>query len=58
MAHPDAVAYGKLYPEFWVALPIDGQPASMGNATQIGFLAPIKKAVHAIFHEQLAKSSI
>ena len=50
MEHPGAVAYGKLYPEFWVQIPIDGQPASIGNGTHIGFIAPTKEAVHA-FHE-------
>lgn len=50
MEHPGAVAYGKLYPEFWVQTPIDGQPASTGNGTHFGFVAASKEAVHA-FHE-------
>lgn len=50
MEHPDAVAYGKQYPEFWVQTPINGQPATIGNGTHIGFIAPTKEAVHA-FHE-------
>lgn len=50
MEHPGAVAYGKLYPEFWVQTPIDGYPASIGNGTHFGFVAASKEAVHA-FHE-------
>lgn len=45
MQHPSTVAYGKLYPEFWVQAPIDGEPASVGNGTQVGFLAPTQQAV-------------
>ena len=37
MEHPDAVAYGKQYPEFWVQVPINGKPASVGNGFHIGF---------------------
>jgi catechol 2,3-dioxygenase-like lactoylglutathione lyase family enzyme len=40
MQHPGAAAYGKLYPEFWVQTPIDGNPAWLGNGTHVGFLAP------------------
>ena len=50
MAHPGAVAYGKMFPEFWVQTPIDGGTASVGNGTHIGFIAPSKAAV-AAFHE-------
>ncbi len=50
MEHPEAIAYGKAFPEFWVQTPIDGQPSSVGNGGHIGFIAPSKEAVHA-FHE-------
>jgi catechol 2,3-dioxygenase-like lactoylglutathione lyase family enzyme len=40
--HPGAVAYGRAYPEFWVQLPIDGKPASVGNGTHFGFFAGSK----------------
>ncbi|HZW14005.1 MAG TPA: VOC family protein [Noviherbaspirillum sp.] len=50
MEHTGAVAYGKLYPEFWVQTPIDGKAASVGNGTHFGFVAVSKEAVHA-FHE-------
>jgi catechol 2,3-dioxygenase-like lactoylglutathione lyase family enzyme len=54
MNHLDAVAYGKQYPEFWVNAPIDGQPATVGNGTHIGFIAPTKAAVHAFYAAALA----
>jgi len=54
MAHPGAVAYGKHYPEFWVQTPINGAPASIGNGTHFGFVAPDKQAVHAFYEAALA----
>jgi catechol 2,3-dioxygenase-like lactoylglutathione lyase family enzyme len=53
MEHPGAVAYGRLYPEFWVQTPIDGRPASIGNGTHFGFVAPTKEAVHAFYDAAL-----
>jgi catechol 2,3-dioxygenase-like lactoylglutathione lyase family enzyme len=50
MEFPFGVAYGKQFPEFWVQLPIDGKPASVGNGTHVCFIAQSKEAVHA-FHE-------
>ena len=50
MEHPGAVAYGKLFPEFWIQSPIDGSAAGIGNGTHVGFIAPSKDAVLA-FHE-------
>ena len=50
MEYPFGVAYGKQFPEFWVQLPIDGKPASVGNGTHVCFIAQSKEAVHA-FHE-------
>ncbi len=47
--HPGAVAYGKLFPEFWVQLPFDEGIASVGNGTHVAFIAPSKDAVDA-FH--------
>lgn len=49
MEHPGAVAYGRVYPEFWVQTPIDGRPASIGNGTHFGFFAASKAEVDA-FH--------
>ena len=50
MEHPEAVAYGKLYPEFWVQTPFDGGPAGVGNGSHFAFIAPSKDAVLG-FHE-------
>ncbi|MBB6093151.1 catechol 2,3-dioxygenase-like lactoylglutathione lyase family enzyme [Povalibacter uvarum] len=54
MEHPGAVAYGKLYPEFWVQTPIDGKAAAVGNGTHFGFVAPSKEAVHAFYDAAIA----
>jgi catechol 2,3-dioxygenase-like lactoylglutathione lyase family enzyme len=43
--HPDAVAYGKAYPEFWVQSPCDGNAASVGNGFHIAFIADSKSMV-------------
>ena len=49
MTHPGAIAYGREYPEFWVQIPIDGKPATVGNGSHIGFVADSKEVVDA-FH--------
>lgn len=48
--YPGAVAFGREYPEFWVQTPINGQPATQGNGSHFGFIAPDKASVHA-FHQ-------
>lgn len=58
MEHPGAVAYGKLFPEFWVQTPIDGKPATVGNGTHIGFIATSKEVVHAFHEAALAAGGI
>jgi catechol 2,3-dioxygenase-like lactoylglutathione lyase family enzyme len=45
MEHPGAVAYGKIYPEFWVQSPSDGNTASVGNGFHIAFIATSKSMV-------------
>ncbi|MEM6928521.1 MAG: VOC family protein [Myxococcota bacterium] len=52
--HPGAVAYGKMFPEFWVQTPIDGQPATAGNGTHVAFFANNKMEVHAFFDAAVA----
>ena len=49
-----AVAYGKAYPEFWVQVPINGNPASVGNGTHISFVATSKEQVDAFYEAALA----
>ena len=47
---PYAVAYGDKHPSFWVQLPQDQQPASVGNGVHVSFMARSKDAVRR-FHE-------
>lgn len=54
MEHPGAIAWGKAFPEFWLQTPIDGKPATAGNGTHVGFLAPSKAAVDAFHAAALA----
>ena len=49
-----AVAYGKQFPEFWVQRPHDGERATVGNGTHLGFVAPSKSAVDAFHAAALA----
>ena len=49
MEHPGAIAWGRAYPEFWLHEPIDGERASVGNGSHVGFLAGSLEAVDA-FH--------
>ncbi|QAT83779.1 glyoxalase/bleomycin resistance protein/dioxygenase [Corallococcus coralloides] len=52
---PNAVAYGRQFPEFWVQTPIDGKPATVGNGTHFCFIATSKQAVDA-FHQAALKA--
>ena len=47
---PVAVAYGKQFPEFWIQLPDNSEPAQVGNGVHVGFIAADKAQVHR-FHE-------
>jgi len=51
---PAAVAYGKVYPEFWVQTPYDGQRASVGNGTHFAFFANNQAEVDAFYAAALA----
>lgn len=53
-----AVAYGKMYPEFWINLPHDEAPASTGNGIHVGFIANTKEDVHAFYDAALAAGGI
>ncbi|MEM9421058.1 MAG: VOC family protein [Pseudomonadota bacterium] len=43
-----AVAYGKMFPEFWVHPPYEGEPTT-GNGWHVAFMADSKDAVHAFY---------
>lgn len=53
-----AIAYGKMFPEFWVGLPLNGEPASAGNGNHFSFIAPTKEAVHAFYDAALAAGAV
>ena len=52
---PQAVAYGREFPEFWVQAPIDGKPAGVGNGTHFGFFARSQAEVDAFYKAALAQ---
>jgi len=49
MEYPGAIAYGKVFPEFWVQTPIDDQPATTANGSHFGFVANSKEQVDAFY---------
>ncbi len=49
MDYPGAVAYGKVFPEFWVQTPIDGETAAVANGTHFAFFATNKEQVDAFY---------
>lgn len=57
MSHPEATAYGREFPEFWVQTPEDGTPASVGNGTHFGFVARSKEEVHAFWDAAIANGA-
>ncbi len=58
MEHPGAIAYGRMYPEFWVCTPHDGQPATLSNGFHMGFIALTKDQVHAFYDAAIAAGAI
>jgi catechol 2,3-dioxygenase-like lactoylglutathione lyase family enzyme len=54
MEHPGAVAFGKLYPEFWLQTPYDQKPATVGNGTHVGFIAASREQVDSFHKAALA----
>ena len=58
VGYPGAVAFGKKLPEVWIQTPIDGKPASVGNGTHFGFVAPTKEAVHAFYDAALQAGGV
>lgn len=58
MDHPGAVAYGRQFPEFWLGVPHDGKPATVGNGFHIGFIADNKAQVHAFYDAAIANGAV
>lgn len=48
------IAYGREFPEFWVAPPHNGLPASVGNGVHFAFLARSRAEVQAFHAAALA----
>lgn len=49
-----AVAYGKQWPEFWVQIPSNGAPPSVGNGDHFSFAATSRAQVDAFHAAALA----
>lgn len=53
------VGYGEgEKPTFWIQLPINGQPATLGNGVHIAFLAPTRACVDAFFLAALEQGGV
>lgn len=52
--HSEAVAYGRMFPEFWVNTPLDEKAASVGNGVHFAFFATSREQVHAFYDTALA----
>ncbi len=55
LEHPGAVAYGKMFPEFWVhPQPFDGGEAEVANGVHFSFFADSQAQVRAFYEAALA----
>ena len=53
------VGYGEgKKPSFWIQLPINRQPASMGNGVHVAFTAPSRESVDAFYLAALAQGGV
>ena len=51
--HPDAIAYGKAFPEFWLTAPLDGKDAGVANGTHFAFFATSRDQVRDFYETAL-----
>ena len=51
---PGAAAYGKAYPEFWVAPPYDKGVVETANGVHFAFNSPDRDGVHAFWEAAIA----
>lgn len=55
---PNAVAYGRAFPEFWVGGPHDGGKAETANGVHFGFWANSQDQVKAFYDAALAAGAV
>ncbi|MFK5977640.1 MAG: VOC family protein [Rhizobiaceae bacterium] len=51
---PEGVAYGKVYPEFWIAPPHDKGAVETANGVHFAFNSPDRDGVHAFWDAAIA----
>lgn len=56
--HDEAVAYGRMFPEFWVNTPLDDGHAETGNGIHFAFVASDRSQVDAFHAAGLANGAI
>lgn len=54
LEYSNAIAYGRVYPEFWLQVPINGQPAESSNGVHIAFFAENKQQVDEFYRQAIA----
>jgi catechol 2,3-dioxygenase-like lactoylglutathione lyase family enzyme len=52
------VGYGEKFPSFWIQLPTNGQPASIGNGVHIAFNTKTRAAVDAFYLAALEQGGV
>lgn len=55
---PHGIAYGRVFPEFWIGRPLDGGAPAPGNGTHFAFLARSRDEVDAFWAAGLAHGGI
>jgi catechol 2,3-dioxygenase-like lactoylglutathione lyase family enzyme len=55
---PEAVAYGRQYPEFWVVVPYNNKAASVGNGCHFAFIASCEDEVNAFYNAALSAGAV
>jgi len=59
LEHPGAVAYGKLFPEFWVhSPPFDGGRVEAANGVHFAFTADSRAQVDAFYRAAIAAGAV
>lgn len=52
-----AVGYGRYYPEFWIGLPDNGKPATVGNGVHVALTAKSQEIVKEFHRVALANGA-